>query len=132
MGSATQDSRYAFARIVPSKGEIAVALKNIPLDRKRPVVTEVFLARAVSGKIEMEVVHKNPGDLVSLPVSAEGKTIVNYVGKKPVLLKTPDQFGNLQVRLSTGVTEVIFNSLTVGARGRNRGPHGKKKIYIVE
>ena len=117
---------------IPSWGDILVALESIPLDRSRSVRTEVFLAKAISDKIELKVVHKKAGDLVSLPASERGKTVVNYVGGAPVATQTPDRFGNLQVRLAPGsVVEVIFNREKIGTRGRNKKPYKKKLVYVT-
>lgn len=91
-----------------------------------------FYARSVTAKIPVEVVGLNPGDLVSIPVSVDGKTVVNYAGKAPRVDPRTDKFSNIQVCVSAeSVLEVIFNSEKVGAVGRNRGPHPKKIVYTV-
>lgn len=132
MNSAVVDSRYKFMKDILSWGDVLVALESISLDKSRSVRTEVFLAKAISGKIEMEVLHKKAGDLVSLPASVSGQTVVNYAGSAPVATQTPDRFGNLQVRLAPGsVVEVIFNREKIGARGRNKKPYKKKLVYIT-
>ncbi len=93
---------------------------------------DALVARAMAGKIPVEVVHLKPGELASLPVSVRGKTTVNYVGNVPYAALELDQYENLQLCMPNDCAlEVVFNSIKMSAVGRNRGAHGKKIIYVV-
>lgn len=95
---------------------------------------EVFLGLASSVcDVPMEVVHVRRGERDALPRSSIGRTTVRYVGKAPTVSVEPDANGNLEMTFEApAVIEVIFNSDKPGARGRNRGSHGRKKIYVVD
>lgn len=124
------DERYKFSRFVANPGEMKFVTRNKRKYRSWEI--DALVARAMAGKIPVEVVRLKPGELASLPVSVYGKTTVSYVGNVPYAALEHDQYGNIQMCIpSDCALEVVFNSEKVGAVGRNRGAHGKKIIYLV-
>lgn len=125
----TLEGRFNLERVKLTAGELSLTSKS-----GLPGEIEAFVGIASTlCKIPIEVVHVKRGGQDSLPVSMIGKTNIRYVGRAPAILVEPDVNGNLKMIFTgEGVVEVIFNSEKVGARGRNRGAHGQKKIYIVE
>lgn len=128
MSKDINDDRYKFSVFIPTSSELNFVSRN--KKRSKPLDVDAFMARAVTGKIPIEVINLKDGGLASLPVSVYGKTTVVTFG----ILEAAglDQFGNLQIRMRiSSAAEVIFNSEKVGAAGKNKGAHGKKIIYVV-
>jgi len=94
---------------------------------------DAFVLQARITRVPVEVVRVCVRDEDALPHSSNGKTHIQYVGTTPMIYVEPDANGNLVMRFEgPGAVEVFFNSVKVGAQGRNRQAQGKKKIYIVE
>lgn len=94
---------------------------------------EAFKLWSSFQSIPFEIVEIKAGEMDYLPCSVYGQTQVRYVGEEPMISLEPDQNGNLKMLFTgVGAVEVIFNSIKVKAHGRNRGAHGRKKIYIVK
>lgn len=119
--------------VTSSEYQMAREVKKQTGDNSPVTESEAFVTRAAVCKMPVEIVHLKCGQIDFLPLSARGKTNVRYVGESPLVSVEPDKNGNMKMVFSgVGVVEVIYNSETLGSQGKNRGSHGKKKIYIVE
>ena len=121
------DDQFSLHRVKLSAGVLS-------LSRKQGLQGEMeaLLGDASSCKIPLEVVHVNKGGHGSLPVSKIGKTSVRYVGATPAISAERDTNGNpVMIFMGEGVVVVTYNSEKIRAAGRNRGAHGKRKIYII-
>jgi len=91
-----------------------------------------FIGLSSVAKMGMRTKIVKIGDTEPLPLSSKGKTRVRFVGEAPKVSTAPGRYGNLLMQFTgPGAVEVIFNSEKVGARGKNRGPHAQKLIYIT-
>ncbi len=122
--------RYVLHRKTLSPAQLTLA------DQIRPgrvgVLREMdaFLALAETGKVPLELIHRQPGDNDSIPLSEHGKTVISYVGETPLVQVEPDRNGNLQLTFAgRGAVEVAFSSQS---KAFGRRPQTKKKIYIIE
>lgn len=120
---------YKTERVTLTPGELSLSSSD-GIQRE----VEAFLALSINlSKVPLEVIHLRVGNDDSLPVSVKGKTLVRYVGTAPAISVEPDQHGNLQMTfMGPSVVEVIFNSEKKQSRGKNRGAHGQKKIYVIQ
>lgn len=119
---------FDIERVKLSRGELEFS-------EKKGVFAEIetFVSLECLANVPHEIVHLKRGDTDALPASVYGKSHIRYVGMCPMISVEPDQNGNIEMRfVGPCAVSVIFNSEKVGSAGKNRGAHGRKKIYVVE
>ncbi len=126
------NEKYLFEQIKPSENDLRIAQNGLHhLDPNRPLEVEVLFAMAVSGDQQMQVVYIKAGDLVSLPMSDNGTTLVRHSTQSVEFWSVPDAYNNLQVVMKPeSIVEVILNNGS-NKSGNKRGVSTKKIVYVA-